>query len=308
MNPIEIQDISKTFVSDFSRKRKKAVRSVSLTVEEGESFGIIGVNGAGKSTTIKMIMGFVRPDSGSIFVSGRPPRDPASRIRVGYLPENPYFYDNLTAKELLTFSARGSGLDRKTAAANMDRLLEIVGLSQVKNQKVRTFSKGMTQRCGICFALVHDPDIIIFDEPMSGLDPYGRRMVIDLIQDLKDRGKTILFCSHILTDVERICDRVGIMDAGEMKKITTKAQILESADQVRVVTDALPPALETFLTTANAFFRVERTGHVVIKCAKDLADELILVCKKENADITAIDYAVNNMEEIFLKTIHRQAS
>lgn len=230
MPEILIKNISKTYVSEFKRKKKTAVDNISLSIDKTEVFGIIGVNGAGKSTIIKMLMGFITPDSGQILISGKISSDPDSRFKIGYLPENPYFYDNLTAKELLMFSCQASGLDKKTADKRIKILLNRVGLYAEKNQKLRTFSKGMTQRAGICFALVHDPDIIILDEPMSGLDPLGRRMVIDLIEDLKKGGKTVLFCSHILNDVERICDRVAIMDGGSLKRIYTRDRDVKSID------------------------------------------------------------------------------
>jgi len=228
MIEIIIKNISKIYVSDFKREKKEAVKDFSLEIEASESLGIIGVNGAGKSTTIKMLMGFVTPDSGQILISGKMPSDPDSRLNIGYLPENPYFYDNLTAEELLKFSSYASGLDKQSAEHRIKSLLKRVGLYGVRKQKLRTYSKGMTQRAGICFALVHDPDIIILDEPMSGLDPLGRKMVIDLIGDLKKRGKTVLFCSHILNDVERICDRVAIMNAGSVLGIFSRQQILDS--------------------------------------------------------------------------------
>lgn len=228
MTEILINNISKTYISDFKRKKKTAVENVSLAIDSAEVFGIIGRNGAGKSTIIKMIMGFIRPDTGEIVIDGKKPSDPDSRLNVGYLPENPYFYDNLSAEELLKFSSYASGLDKKTAKKRIKLLLEQVGLYSERKQKLRTYSKGMTQRAGICFALVHDPDIIILDEPMSGLDPFGRKMVIDIIEDLKKRGKTVLFCSHILNDVERICDRVAIMESGKLEGIFSKQEILEN--------------------------------------------------------------------------------
>ncbi len=255
MQEITLENISKTFVSEFKRQKKKAVDDISLSINKAEIFGIIGVNGAGKSTTIKMILGFIRPDKGQIVVAGKTPDDPDSRLKIGYLPENPYFYDNLTARELLTFSTRTAGLGKKKSSKRIDLLLEKVGLTDVAHHKLRTYSKGMTQRAGICFSLVHDPDIIILDEPMSGLDPYGRRLVIDLIRQLKDKGKTVLFCSHILNDVERICDRVGIMHDGKLKKVLTRDQIFEGVDKKQGLSSG---------------------------------------------------YAVNNMEEIFLKTIGRK--
>lgn len=228
MIEILINNISKTYISDFKREKKTAVSNLSLEIEPGEIFGIIGRNGAGKSTTLKMIMGFIRPDKGKISINGKSPLNPESRINLGYLPENPYFYDNLTALELLEFSSYASGVDKNTAQQSIKTLLEKVGLINERKQKLRTYSKGMTQRAGICFALVHDPDIVILDEPMSGLDPLGRKMVIDLIQDLKKSGKTVLFCSHILNDVERICDRVAVMDQADLKGIYTKDQILDN--------------------------------------------------------------------------------
>lgn len=228
MTKIRISDVSKTYRSDFRRVKKHTVKNISIEIEPSEVFGIIGRNGAGKSTTIKMIMGFIKPDKGEIIIDEKVPSDPDSRLDVGYLPENPYFYDNLTAEELLKFSSHSSGLNKQETKKRMDLLLNQVELYPVRKQKLRSFSKGMTQRAGICFALVHDPDIIILDEPMSGLDPFGRKMVIDLIIDLKKKGKTILFCSHILNDVERICDRVAIMDSGRMKGIFTKKQIIEN--------------------------------------------------------------------------------
>jgi len=232
MPKILIENISKTYISDFKRKRKTAVDNISLAIDQGEVFGLIGRNGAGKSTIIKMIMGFICPDSGQILIAEKIPSDPDSRQKIGYLPENPYFYDNLSAMELLRFSTQASGLDKKRSNQRIEILLNQVGLYGERKQKLRTFSKGMIQRIGICFALVHDPEVIILDEPMSGLDPFGRRMVIDLIESLKKRGKTILFSSHILNDVEQICDRVGIMDRGTLKRIYTKDEILESADVV----------------------------------------------------------------------------
>lgn len=224
---ININNVTKSYRSDFLRKKHKAVADVSLDIRSGEILGIIGANGAGKSTMIKMILGFVKPDKGEIRINGRHPFDPESRIKMGYLPENPYFYTNLTVTELLQFSASASGVGRKIAGPRIKNLLQTVDLYPFKDQKLKTFSKGMTQRAGICFALVHDPQIIVLDEPMSGLDPLGRKMVIDLILDLQNKGKTILFCSHILNDVERICDRVAVMDKGRLKNIFDKKQIGE---------------------------------------------------------------------------------
>jgi len=244
MPEILLENITKTYVSDFRRRKKTAVDGVSLSIDKGDSFGIIGRNGAGKSSIIKMVLGFTTPDSGRIMISGKSPSDPGSRRRLGYLPENPFFYHNLTPMELLMFSCSASGVDRREALTRIDTLLHATGIYDERNHKLGTFSKGMIQRAGICFALVHDPDVIIFDEPMSGLDPCGRKMVIDLVTELKQSRKTIMFCSHILNDVERICDRVGIMDKGKLKKVFTR-------DQIREKSSGSENLEEVFLHTIN---------------------------------------------------------
>lgn len=222
---ITIESVSKTYISGFKKKKHLAVQDVSISIDDGSILGIIGINGAGKSTILKMLLGFVTPDSGTIRIVEKKPIDPASRNQIGYLPENPYFYDHLTAEELLVFSATCSGVSKKKAIVNADELLKRTGLYHVRKNRLRTYSKGMTQRAGICFSLVHDPRIVIFDEPMSGLDPLGRKMVMDLIRDLKNQGKTILFCSHILNDVERVCDRIAIMHQGRLRGLFDRAQV-----------------------------------------------------------------------------------
>ncbi len=242
---ITIKHVSKSYGSDLFKKKKLAVNDTSFDIHSNEIFGIIGANGAGKSTIIKMILGFIRPDIGEIRINDKTPFDSAARIKMGYLPENPYFYANLSALELLRFSSSASGLPKKESEHRIDMLLKKVDLYSYRKQRLKTFSKGMVQRAGICFAIVHDPEIVVLDEPMSGLDPLGRKMVVDLINDLKEQGKTILFCSHILNDVERICDRVAVMDKGGLKKIFHQPdfgqysmedmflQVLESSDHVQ---------------------------------------------------------------------------
>jgi ABC-2 type transport system ATP-binding protein len=228
---ILLSGIYKTFVTSFTRKKIPAVQSVSFEIGKGEIFGIIGPNGAGKSTLLKMLMGFIRADKGEILLAGKNPADPTSRGCVGYLPENPYYYDHLSARELMKFSAAAGGMLSKESGKRIDYLLKRVNLQAAAKRKMRSYSKGMTQRAGLCFALVHDPDILILDEPMSGLDPLGRKMVVDLILDLKKEGKTILFCSHILSDVERICDRMAIMSDGKLHQILHKDDLKLKQDQ-----------------------------------------------------------------------------
>ena len=216
-NAIEVENLVKTFRPPFRVKKVRAVRSVSFRVETGEVFGFLGPNGAGKTTTIKVLTGLIRPTSGSARVLGGPPDSLEVRSRVGFLPEQPYFYDYLKPAELLDIFGRLFGMDRTTRRRRIDELLDLVGLSHAKDRTLRKFSKGMLQRVGLAQALLNDPELLILDEPMSGLDPIGRKEFSDLIASLKRRGKTIFFSSHILADIERLCDRVVILHQGEIR-------------------------------------------------------------------------------------------
>jgi ABC-2 type transport system ATP-binding protein len=216
---LEITDIAKTFRTGFWRKKVEAVRQVSFSIYPGEIFGLVGPNGAGKSTTIKMLLGLVRPDRGEIRLFGEQIDDVSLRERIGYLPENPMLYEHLNAVELLDFYGGLFGYGKKRRRERAEELLEMVGLSHALERPVSKFSKGMKQRAGIAQALVNDPDLVILDEPQSGLDPVGRREIRDLVLELRKEGKTILFCSHILPDVQDICDRVAVMHHGEIVDI-----------------------------------------------------------------------------------------
>ncbi|NDY42724.1 ABC transporter ATP-binding protein [Dissulfurirhabdus thermomarina] len=212
-------------LNPFRRDKRPAVQDLSLRLAEGEVFGIVGPNGAGKSTTIKILMGFIRPDAGEVEILGRAPSDPEVHAEVGYLPENPCLYEHLTAREHLRFAARITGMRPREARARIDEILERVDLLHAADKPVRSYSKGMTQRAALAYALVHDPRLLVLDEPMSGLDPLGRHLVVEILQEASARGKTILFCSHILTDVERFCTRIGIMNRGRLVAEVTPGEL-----------------------------------------------------------------------------------
>jgi ABC-2 type transport system ATP-binding protein len=211
---LEVQDLQKTFRTGFFRRRVEAVRGVSFDVREGEIFGLLGPNGAGKTTTLKVMMGLVAPTAGSIRIFGRPCSQPSARTGVGFLPENPYFHEYLTPRELLEFYGHLVGLDGAELARQRDALIEQVGLAEAANRPLRKFSKGMLQRIGLAQALLGEPKLLVLDEPMSGLDPIGRKFVADLIAERNRSGVAILFSSHILSDVERLCHRVVILNRG----------------------------------------------------------------------------------------------
>ncbi len=214
-NPaIYISGLEKTFGT--GRKGKKVLHSLSLLVNKGEVFGFLGPNGAGKSTTIKILLNFLRPDRGSIAIHGCTVGKQEFRQHIGYLPEFPCFYEHLTASETLYLSGRLHGMPKKTLQERADLLLTRLNLNNAAHQRVSGFSKGMKQRLGMANSLIHDPSVLIFDEPMSGLDPLGRNLVKELIQDLKAEGKTVFFSSHILSDIETLCDRIGILHKGNL--------------------------------------------------------------------------------------------
>jgi len=227
--------VSKWFRDFWMRPRVRAVEGLDLEIRRGEIFGLLGPNGSGKSTTIKMILGLVSPTAGRIAVLGRRPRDVAAKRRVGYLPEESYLYGFLSARETLDFYGRLFRLPAAVRRNRIDRLLEMVGLDAVGHRPVREFSKGMQRRVGLAQALINDPQLLILDEPTSGMDPVGARQIRDLVADLGRRGKTVLLCTHQLSDVEDLCDRIAIMFGGRIRAEGRCGDLLaeESATTIR---------------------------------------------------------------------------
>jgi ABC-2 type transport system ATP-binding protein len=232
---ISIQGVSKSYLEGYRGKRVKAVQGLSLQIPQGVIFGFLGPNGAGKSTTIKVLLNLVFPDQGKAFIGGTDVVDPKVRKMVGYLPENPFFYDYLSAEELLWFGGRASGIDSRVIRSRTDELLDKVDLSSARKRRLRTYSKGMVQRAGLALALIHDPAVVILDEPMSGLDPLGRKMVGDLLLELKGQGKTVFFSSHILNDVERFCDLAGIIAGGTLRRVDEVANLMSGGQSLEEV-------------------------------------------------------------------------
>jgi len=247
MAAIEILGLEKTYSIGFWRKRPKhALRPLDLKVEEGEIFGFLGPNGAGKTTTLKLLMGLIFPTAGSARILGMAVDDPRMKAQIGFLPEQPYFYDYLTARELLEYYGQLSGVEAKQRWFRVNEVLQRVGLPDVGGVQLRKFSKGMLQRVGIAQAILHDPKVVFFDEPMSGLDPMGRREVRDLMAQLKVEGKTVFFSTHILSDAEALCDRVGIIHQGELRGVGAVADLTSSVHgKVEVVWQGttVPPSL-----------------------------------------------------------------
>ncbi len=238
---IHFSNVQKTFRLGLRRNKKfKALDNISFEVQQNETFGIIGPNGAGKSTLLKILLGLVKADAGTVRIAGCAPGSAHAHHKLGYLPEHPALPLNLTPRELLSFAVRTGEQKRKTLQQDIAQVLERVNLARVINTPLKKFSKGMMQRTALGYALIVNPSILILDEPMSGLDPVGRQLVIDIILDLQAQGTTIIFCSHILTDVERICHRFAILHQGHLLAVATPEELS------RVVTTGNTSPLETF--------------------------------------------------------------
>lgn len=227
---IKFEGVSKVFKEGVTNRKVQALTSLSLQINQGEIFGFLGPNGAGKSTAIKILINLIFPDSGWATIGNTDVHDKNVRRNVGYLPENPYFYDYLNAEELLWFGGTASGMPKDSIKQRTDLLLSKVQLHEARKRPLRSYSKGMVQRAGLALALIHDPALVILDEPMSGLDPIGRKMVGDILLELREAGKTVFFSSHILSDIERFCDRIGIIVNGQLRLTGEIATLLQNSE------------------------------------------------------------------------------
>ena len=249
---VQIENITKIFSVPLRRQRVVAVKNLHLSIQPGEVYGLLGPNGCGKSTTLKILLGLITPNSGRALVFGQDSREYRSRRDVGFLPENPYFHKFLTAAELLAFHGKICGLSGKKLAARIDELIDLVGLRDARDRRIGGFSKGMLQRIGLAQALIHDPGLVVLDEPTAGVDPAGSHQIRDLILDLKKRGKTILLTSHLLEQVQEICDRVGIMARGEMIREGPLEDLVRVKNQTEFVIENAPPELAAQIQTLVA--------------------------------------------------------
>ena len=278
MLALETENLTKDYVVGFWRPRPyRALDSLSVRVETNEVYGFLGPNGAGKTTTLKLLTELIYPTSGRISILGRPPGDPEVRRRVGYLPEAPYFYDYLSAEELLTYFAGLFGLRGQARRTRVTTLLDKVGIAGERRLPLRKFSKGMLQRVGLAQALLNEPEVVFLDEPMSGLDPLGRRDVRSLILDLRDRGCTVFFSSHILSDAEAVCSRVGIIVGGQLVTSGRLSDILafEVSGWEIVMADLDPAALTASGDSIRRVTRISE-GRYMIEVASDIEPERLV--------------------------------
>lgn len=307
MLAIEIQNLSKDYAVGFWKKQlRPALKSLNLTVSEGETFGFLGPNGAGKTTTLKLLMGIIFPTSGSVKILGKACEDPEVKRRIGFLPEQPYFYDYLSASELLHYYAQLSGVSAAGRKEKIASLLEKVGLADAGNKQLRKFSKGMLQRVGIAQAIVHDPEVIFLDEPMSGLDPLGRHEIRELIQVLKDRGKTIFFSTHILSDAEALCDRVAVIHKGELRGVGVVDDLRSStAERAEVIWQGAP----ALAAVGNLLAESHISGDTVraIVPTSDL-DHLLEKLRQQRAHLVSVTPLHGTLEDYFLAQTAEKAA
>jgi ABC-2 type transport system ATP-binding protein len=276
---VAVRGLVKVFKDFWGRPKARAVDNIDFEVRRGEVFGLLGPNGSGKSTTVKMLLGLLYPTRGHIEVFGHSPRHVKTKSRIGYLPEESYLYRYLNSRETLDFFGNLFTLDKKDREARTEQLLDMVGLTQTRTRAVGEFSKGMQRRIGLAQALINDPDLVILDEPTSGLDPIGCREVKDLILALARRGKTVILSSHLLSDVEDVCDRVVILYGGKVQALGTLRELLAKPDSVRIT---MPPL------SREAMQRV-----------------LELIKRDVSEDKVRIDTPTQNLESYFLEVVQR---
>jgi len=302
MSAIEIIDLEKSYLVGFWRKRPKlALRPLRLTVEEGEVFGFLGPNGAGKTTTLKLLMGLVFPTGGTARILGMEIDDPRVKSQIGFLPEQPYFYDHLSARELLNYYGQLSGMPARSRSARVEEMLKRVGLSDSAGVELRKFSKGMLQRVGLAQAVLHDPKLVFLDEPMSGLDPMGRREVRDLIHQLRSEGKTVFFSTHILSDAEALCDRVGVIQSGQLRGVGAVAELTsQSQGKIEIIFHA--QKVPAGLTALGAEARVsgEMVNAVLSEAQQDAALDLL---RRERIRLISLAPVRRSLEEYYLQKL-----
>ena len=302
---LKTEGLSKTFKVGFWGRSVTAVHGLDLDVRKGEVFGFLGPNGAGKTTTIKMLMGLIYPTSGQAWLFGRPIGDQESKARLGFLPESPYFYDYLTGLEFLQFYGHLFGLRGVALGKRIDELLELVGMSHARDLQLRKFSKGMLQRVGIAQALINDPELVVLDEPMSGLDPVGRKEIRDLIMRLKESGKTIFFSSHILHDAELLCDRVAIILKGRQVACGRVSELIDEgvAHSVEVVVDGLGPEGLARLRQLADRVIVQGPQILAVLSSRQHVGPVLEIIRGARATLVSLTPQKGSLEDLFIREV-----
>ena len=275
---IQIRNLTKTYRDFWGSKKVQALNSLSLEVNKGEVFGLLGPNGSGKTTTMKLLLGLLFPTEGEISILGKSASDVSKNERIGYLPEESYLYRFLNAEETLDFYGRLFDIPAEVRKQRTNELIEMVGLQHARRRQLKEYSKGMTRRIGLAQALINDPDLVLLDEPTSGLDPEGSQDMKRLIESLRDRGKTVVMCSHLLADVQDVCDRIAILYGGELKELGRVEDLLKEHNETQLVTSHLDDAA---------------------------VDEIKAVLDRHGASLKTCGHPTSSLEDLFMRTIQR---
>ncbi|WP_375767299.1 ABC transporter ATP-binding protein [Archangium gephyra] len=303
-SPIEIRNLSKTYrLGFFMNRQVRALQSLDLSLRPGQVYGLLGPNGAGKSTTIKILLNLVQPSAGEARLFGMPPAEREARRRVGYVPENPAPYEYLTGREFVTLSGRLTGMSGKELDDRVNEVLGMVQMSRAANLQIRRYSKGMVQRVALAQALVSKPDLLILDEPTSGLDPVGRRQIRDLILEERQRGTTVLFCTHIIPDVEALCDRVAVLVGGRRVREGSVAELVSSqATHMDMTVEGLP--LERLQALGVSLERTRQLENRVLLHVREAEAQALLKRVLEHGGrVTQLQPARFSLEELFLRAL-----
>jgi ABC-2 type transport system ATP-binding protein len=273
---IETRALSKVYRDFWGRQKVRALKALDLEIQQGEVFGLLGPNGSGKTTTIKLLLGLLFPTEGQALVFGKDATDVSKNARIGYLPEESYLYRFLNAEETLDFYGRLFDIPHSELRRRIDYLIRLVGLERARKRQLKEYSKGMARRIGLAQALINEPDLILLDEPTSGLDPIGTREMKDMILRLKDEGKTVVMCSHLLADVQDVCDRIAILHQGELKELGRVDSLLTQADITQIRAKALNPAC---------------------------VEEIRQVIARNQGELLSVDHPTTTLEELFLSIV-----
>ena len=303
---IEIQNLSKTYKTGFRQKPLKAVDDLSVTIEEGKIVGLVGPNGAGKTSTIHILMGFIRPSNGHVSILGKTPDDISSRLNVGYQPEIFYSYPFLTARQSLHFYGQLSKMDEKNHPEEINAILKRIDLEEAADRVIQNYSKGMIQRLGLAQALIHQPKVLILDEPTTGLDPAGRKLVADIILEEKQRGATILLSTHILADVERVCDYLVVIHKGKVRLADHIERLRQQSDNWRIEASYNGDDLSSYFTDLPVDLQSLNDSKKIIQCAGADKSEVIQRLLTHSIDILRLEPVSLSLEQLYFQCTQKE--